>query len=163
MFPILPPPIEQDVEDRAEVWVPTGQFFSDYEPSSPLILALLSILVLLPHSHDEYASEETGRELRAGYAQSLAQCAIECIKIASEMESPPSPSSSQSAIHPHVPIELETSMALCVLSIYQYLQNGNVEKMRQLAEEAFDSSVKLSLHTISEDKTKFSEARRRVW
>ncbi|KAK7417717.1 hypothetical protein QQX98_004373 [Neonectria punicea] len=163
VFPTLPPPLEQDVQDRAEVWVPTGQFFSDYEPSSPLILALLSILVLLPHSQDEHASDETGRELRAEYAQSLAQCAVESIKIASEMESLPSPSSTRSSIHHCVPVELETPMALCVLSIYQYLHNGNVEKMRQLAEEAFDLSVNLSLHAIPEDETPFSEARRRTW
>ncbi|KAH7145383.1 hypothetical protein B0J13DRAFT_607094, partial [Dactylonectria estremocensis] len=113
VFPILPPPLAHHVEDRAEPWVPTGQFFSDYEPSSPLILALLSILVLLPHSHDGHASDETGRELRA--------------------------------------------------SLYQYLHHGNVTKMQQLAEEAFDFSVKLSLHVIPNDDTNFSEARRRTW
>ncbi|KAH6980647.1 hypothetical protein BKA56DRAFT_585822 [Ilyonectria sp. MPI-CAGE-AT-0026] len=162
-FPILPPPLEQDVEDRAEPWVPTGQFFSDYEPSSPLILALLSILVLLPHPHDDHSSDETGRELRAGYAQSLAQCAIESIRIASEIATPTSPSSLRSPVHPHVPLENETPMALCLLSMYQYLHHGNATKMRQLAEEAFDSSVKLSLHILPHDDTNFSEARRRTW
>ncbi|KAH7118334.1 hypothetical protein EDB81DRAFT_238988 [Dactylonectria macrodidyma] len=162
-FPILPPPLGQDVEDRAEPWVPTGQFFSDYEPSSPLILALLSILVLLPHSHDGHASDETGRELRAGYAQSLMQSAIESIRIASEIAIPASPSSLRSPVHPHVPLEVETPMALCLISIFQYLHHGNITKMRQLAEEAFDSSVKLSLHIIPHDDTSFSEARRRTW
>ncbi|KAH7146151.1 hypothetical protein EDB81DRAFT_485324 [Dactylonectria macrodidyma] len=162
-FPILPPPLEQDVEDRAEPWVPTGQFFSDYEPSSPLILALLSILVLLPHPHDYHSSDETGRELRAAYAQSLTQRAIESIKIASEIATPASPSSLRSPAHPHVPLEIETPMALCLISMYQYLHHGNATKMRQMAEEAFDSSVKLSLHIIPHDDTNFAEARRRTW
>ncbi|KAF7556532.1 hypothetical protein G7Z17_g1337 [Cylindrodendrum hubeiense] len=162
-FPILPPPPEQDVEDHAEPWVPTGQFFSDYEPSSPLILAMLSILVLLPHSNDENPSDETGQELRAGYAQSLAQCAIECIGIASGMDTPGLPSFSRPPVHPNVPIELETPMAFCVLSVYQYLHHGNIGKMIQMAEGAFDSSTRLSLHKQDRDDSPFSEARRRTW
>lgn len=162
-FPILPPPPEQDAEDCAEPWIPTGEFFSDYEPSSPLILALLSILILLPHSSDDSPSDEAGRELRAGYSQSLAQCAIECIGIASDMNTPSPTSFSRSFVHSHVPTELETPMAFCVLSIYQYLHHGNIGKMTQMAEEAFDSAVKLSLHNRQEDDSEFSEARRRTW
>ncbi|OIW34945.1 hypothetical protein CONLIGDRAFT_32006 [Coniochaeta ligniaria NRRL 30616] len=91
------------------------------------------------------------------------QCAIESIKIASEIAIPASPSSLRSPVHPHVPLEVETPMALCLISMYQYLHHGNATKMRQLAEEAFDSSVKLSLHIIPHDDTNFSEARRRTW
>ncbi|KAL5610880.1 hypothetical protein FOBRF1_006997 [Fusarium oxysporum] len=165
-FPILPPPLEELSEDAnhiSEPWAPNGQFFSDYEPTSPLVLALLSVLTLLPHANNEHDLAKDSRECRATFAQSLAQCALESIKIGATLNRPTCCSLSPSAFHPNVPAELEAPLAYCVLSLYQYLHRGEMTEMVHFANEAYDACVLLSLHQFAEENNVFMEAVRRTW
>lgn len=64
--------------------------------------------------------------------------------------------------HPGVPLELESIVALGILSVYEYSQRGNLKKMQKRAGQAFMSAMDMSLHSCTlEDE--FSEARRRAW
>lgn len=165
-FPILPPPLEdlpEDTDHISEPWAPNCQSFSDYEPTSPLILALLSVLTLLPHANNEHALEKDSRECRATFAQSLAQCALKSIEIGATPNQPTCCSLSPSAFHSNVPAELEAPLAYCVLSLYQYLHRGEMTEMVHFANEAYDACVRLSLHQFAEENTVFTEAVRRTW
>ncbi|KAK2469232.1 hypothetical protein H9L39_19213 [Fusarium oxysporum f. sp. albedinis] len=165
-FPILPPPVEDSPENTnhvSEPWAPKGQLFPDYEPSSPLILSLLSVLTLLPHANNEQALEKDSRECRATFAQALAQSAVEAIEIGAPPNQPTGSFLSPSAYHPNVPTKLEAPLAYCVLSLYQYLHRGDMAEMVHLANEAYDACVHLSLHQFNEDGSIFAEAVRRTW
>lgn len=149
---------------------------SDFEPSSPISLALLAILTLIPHPDDQ-APHDRSLLHRRNQAQAFAQSALESIEIESEIiESSTSPSKALNSrgrplqrerLHPHVPIELEPVQALDILSIYEYAQRGNIAKMRRRAGQALVTAMELSLHCEdSEDMQEDgpgAEARRRTW
>lgn len=172
-FPILPPPIklygvpELVRDDQPTVSDPNdNESFTDYQPSSPLILALLSILVLLPESDDHAVADHVSQELRIKFTQSLDECAMESIEIYSCRMRPKSTTTDvQQAhlkAHPNVPNELEVPLALCILSVREYLQRGNLPRMLELAERAVEVLMQLSMHQ-SEEEGPFSEAIRRAW
>ncbi|KAF4956404.1 hypothetical protein FSARC_11607 [Fusarium sarcochroum] len=157
-FPILPPPLNANLNETAQR-LPDGGISIEYRPSSPLILALLSILVLAkPPSKD---SEEQA-SLSAS-ACSFAQLAIESLRLSADGQSSVETSDGPSFVHPILPSEVETPLALCVLSQYQYLHCGNIVEMTELAERAFDLCISLSLQKIDQDDSVYSEARKRAW
>lgn len=175
-FPILPPPASIPTDrpiaiSGSEQTLPDA----DYEPSSPLSLAILSILSLIPHPDDRNPSGEDAVLLRRNYSECMAQSAFESINIETEV-----PASSMSPaqvlseapdvylrnpFHQHVPIEIESIIALSILSVYEYAQRGNIKRMRQRAGQAIMSAMDLCLHVEPEiDKAdEFTEARRRAW
>lgn len=158
-FPILPP------RPAAEGNTLSVDHSSDgvYEPSSPLILALLSLLVpsTASQSPDGLAPDATQP---IGLAYSFAQCAAEACDISSNMRVENSPSFIRSSAHPSMPVELEVPLAFCVLSLYQYLHCGNITEMTRFAEKALDSALGLSLHKERDESNTFSaEAKRRAW
>ncbi|KAL1836163.1 hypothetical protein VTK73DRAFT_5186 [Phialemonium thermophilum] len=59
-------------------------------------------------------------------------------------------------------MELESIIALDVLSIYEYAQRGNLKKMQSRSGQALISAMGLSIHMHSGDD-EYAEARRRVW
>lgn len=66
--------------------------------------------------------------------------------------------------HPLVPREVESILALCLLGQYEYLQNGNMEKMQSLTREAVESAMRLKLHIQpSSNQSIFDDARQRTW
>ena len=148
----------------------------DFEPSSPLSLAILAILTLIPHPDDQ-ASREQSLIYRRNEAQAFAQSALESIEIESELiESSTSPSKAlgsegtskqRTRFHPDVPSDLEPVQALDILSIYEYAQRGNTAKMRRRAGQALTTAMDASLHCESNENTEGSvgstEARRRTW
>lgn len=69
----------------------------------------------------------------------------------------------RAAFHPQAPVELESILALLVLSVYEYTQRGNLLKMRYRAGQALSIALDMSLHSLSDDYDEFSEARRRAW
>lgn len=109
---------------------------------------------------------------RRKYAQYLAQSVIECIEADSEIpdsatepqkaleESPDGPE--REPFHKGVPLELESIVALNLLSVYEYCQRGNVKKMRSRAVQALASAMALSLHCCTEEEEN-SEIKRRIW
>lgn len=169
-FPILPPP-ESPVRPDSPL---SGQS-SQFEPSSPISLALSAILALIPHPDDKDPKNGDSVLLRRKQAQLFAQLTLESIEIEAEiLASVTSPAEALSSdpssfrrehFHPRVPLELESILAFLVLSIYEYAQRGNLVKMRNRASQAHDAATRLSLHEDVEAACDpvYGEARRRAW
>ncbi|MCJ1301783.1 hypothetical protein MMC08_004584 [Hypocenomyce scalaris] len=178
-FPILPPPVSSPAVDRPLVGFANRRnsaadiMTDDYEPSSPISLAISAILALIPHPDDQDPSNPESVHFRREHAQSFAQSTMESIEIESELlDSSTSPSRALSGdspsfrrqpFHPKTPIEVESTLALLVLSIYEYAQRGNITKMRSRAGQALISAMNLGLHSRGNEEDDFSEARRRAW
>jgi hypothetical protein len=167
-FQILPPP-EVTLEVDAPAEGPT-----DFQPISPLAMALLAILSLVPHPDDAQPDSDESICLRRQEAHTFSQMAMESIETETELlESATSPSAaldhtrpsfSRERLHPCLPVELESVLAHVVLSIYEYAQRGNLAKMRNRASQAYDAAIRLCLHDISDlPIDECTEARRRAW
>lgn len=139
----------------------------DFEPSSPISLAISAILALIPHPCDECPSKTESVLYRRKNAQSFAESTMESIEIESEiMDSDSSPSRALSGspspcrrppFHPNVPIELESVQALCIMCIYEYTQRGNLNKMRSRAGQALVLAMDMSLHAQGDRDDQFAE------
>ncbi|OAP60358.1 hypothetical protein AYL99_05360 [Fonsecaea erecta] len=167
-FPILPPPVTPLQLDDPMI---ESKFF---EPASPLVMALMAILVLIPHPEDEFPDSDESVCLRRQRAHSFSQMAMESIEIETELlESTINPSEAldhrrpsveREKLHPYVLPELEGVLAHVLLSIYEYAQRGNLAKMRNRASQAYDAAIRLCLHDISDlVLDEYTEARRRAW
>ncbi|KAJ9144977.1 C6 zinc finger domain-containing protein [Pleurostoma richardsiae] len=172
-FPILPAPTGIPLDQPVPHFQNQADDFTEgFEPSSPISLAIAAVLALIPCPNDANHTSHEAVVFRRKYAQYLAQSAIESIEI--EAEIPESSVEPQKALsgtpdevlrqpfHHAAPIELETIIALDILSVYEYAQRGNLKKMQSRAGQALVSAMALSLHCCSEED-QFSEARRRVW
>ena len=179
-FPILPPPVSSPVLDRPSLRSrdQNPKDFErntsiDFEPSTTITLAISTILALVPHPDDEDPSNPESVLYRRQSAQSFAQSTYESIEIESDiLDSDSSPSraltSSSSTtqrrfFHPKLPIEIESIIALLILSMYEYGQRGNITKMRTRAGQALVSSMDMSLHSQGDIGGDFAEAKRRAW
>lgn len=132
-----------------------------YEPSSPLILALLSVLTLSPR-HDEPYPGQQDLDTRKAVASSLAQRARDAVDSLCKQTNTSSTSTWVSNFHPHVPQAFELPLSCCVLCIYQYLHCGNIAEMTFLAEKAFDLIAGLVSEAPSRSDA-YDEAARRTW
>lgn len=169
-LPILPPPERPLVPDD-----PMDECEDESMPSSPISLAVSTILSLIPSPQDPEPQSDVSVHLRRERAQLLAGMTLESIEIEAEiLASVTSPahalSSAPSAynrelFHPRTPLELESTLAFLLLSIYEYAQRGNLVKMRNRASQAYDAATRLSLHEDWEgaNDPMFGEARRRAW
>ena len=151
----------------------SSQKFPDFEPSSPLTLAISASLALIPHPDDPSPNSTESVLLRREQAQSFAQSAFESIEIESELpdsttqpgealSNDPTPIN-RSPFHAQNPLENESIIALLLLSTYEYAQRGNVAKMRNRAGQALNAALDLGLHAKGNEQTCFAEANRRVW
>lgn len=172
-FPILPAPSGMPMDQAVPHFQnDTDGFQDEYQPSTPISLAISAILALIPCANDNNHMNKESVVFRRRYAQYLAQCAVESIEIESEIpdssiEPPKALNESpddfpRQQFHPGVPLELESIIALDILSVYEYAQRGNLKKMQARAGQALVSAMSLSLHTCNGDHP-FAEARRRVW
>ncbi|KAH8425334.1 uncharacterized protein LDX57_003090 [Aspergillus melleus] len=110
---------------------------------------------------------------RRAYAHTFAQLANASIEADCELQASstdPSqalsgdrPTVDREPFHPRTPVELESVLALLVLSIYEYTQRGNLLKMRYRAGQALAIALDMSLHALGEEHDEFAEARRRAW
>lgn len=179
-FPVLPPPVSSPVVDRPsfrsrdEHRGDHGSNASNgFEPSSPITLAISTILALVPHPDDEDSANPESILYRRKSAQSFAESTVESIEIESEIldsDSSPSraltsssPTARRGHFHPNVPVEIESIIALLILSIYEYAQRGNISKMRTRAGQALISAMDMSLHSHGDNDGQFAEAKRRAW
>lgn len=143
-----------------------------YRPRSPLSLALSAILALIPHPNDPEPSSPASIFQRRTYAHTFAQLANTIVEAECDLEFPstdPSQALSNARdsvprerLHPRAPEDLETLLALLVLSVYEYSQRGNLLKMRYRAGQALSLALDKSLHAYM-DNDECGEARRRAW
>lgn len=165
-YPILPPPERLPVCNR-----PLSER-SPFRPSSPLSLAISAILALIPHPEVKQPSRSEYVKLRRDLAHSFAQSALEAVETDLELlDSSVDPSKALSdgapqyqrkEFHSKVPVCLEAVLALVVLSVYEYAQRGNINKMCNRAGQALTAAMSMSLHEMV-DEDEYSEARRRAW
>ncbi|EFX05807.1 nitrilase cyanide hydratase and apolipoprotein n-acyltransferase [Grosmannia clavigera kw1407] len=180
-FPILPPPVDVPV-DRPLAQYQNQMRDDEFEPSSPISLAISAILALIPCPDDMNHQDHESVLFRRKYAQYLAQSAIESIEIENEIpHSSVEPaqaleqateetanvhlgisSATRMPFHPGVPLNLESVIALDILSVYEYAQRGNIKKMQSRAGQALVAAMALGLHTTP-DGAEAVEAKRRVW
>lgn len=113
--------------------------------------------------------KESSFALRRSYAQLFAQSAL--VNLEKEIDdSGPSPNlrlggmrNSSSSFHPDLPIQLDPILSLVVLAIYEYVQRGNVSRMRARINQAVTTAMDMSLHALGESENESSEAQRRAW
>lgn len=174
-FPILPAPEYELTADQSVALLESESNRLE-EPSSAISLAISAILALVPCPEDTSPLDPESVAWRRKYAQFLAKSALESIESESERpESSVEPSKAlddgsdeemlRERFHPDVPLELESIIALDLLSVYEYAQRGNLNKMRTRANTALMTAMSLGLHRGSEveDGPGPSEVRRRVW
>ncbi|GKZ28855.1 hypothetical protein AbraIFM66950_001106 [Aspergillus brasiliensis] len=178
-FPILPPRVDPPTPDRpldcagSFTDSPSEQPILIYKPRSPLSLAVSAILALVPHPNDPEPSGPASVIRRRTFAHTYAQLANAAIESDCELHASstyPSdaltnerPLIDREPFHPQTPVELESLLALLVLSIYEYNQRGNLLKMRYRAGQALAIALDMSLHCLGEEFDEFAEARRRAW
>lgn len=176
-FPILPPRASPPGRDQplhcpVSCSNPAEEPLILYRPRSPLSLAISAVLVLIPHPDDPEPSSPASIIQRRTYAHTFAQLANSIIETECDLElssadpgralSSARPSVSRERLHPRTPEDLETLLALLILSVYEYSQRGNLLKMRYRAGQAMALALDKSLHAYM-DEDEYSEARRRAW
>jgi hypothetical protein len=176
-FPILPPRASPPCRDRPLQYPiscsnPSAEPLMMYRPRSPLSLAIAAVLALIPHPDDPEPSSPTSVLQRRTYAHTFAQLANSIIEAECDLElsstdprqalSRPRPSINRERLHSRVPEDLDSLLALLILSVYEYCQRGNLLKMRYRAGQALALALDKSLHAYVEEN-EFSEARRRAW
>ncbi|TGJ85960.1 hypothetical protein E0Z10_g2824 [Xylaria hypoxylon] len=169
-FPILPPPEQVPAPDQP-LALAENQSDGFQEPLSAISLAISAILALIPCPLDSNPSSEESIRWRRTYSQFLAKTSLESIENESERpESSVDPSKAlddsdeeifREQFHPRVPLELESIIALDLLSVYEYAQRGNLKKMRARSGAALVAAMSLLLHTRNDVEDEYSEARRR--
>ncbi|KFZ02808.1 hypothetical protein V502_11490 [Pseudogymnoascus sp. VKM F-4520 (FW-2644)] len=166
-FPALPPPIRSPV-DRP---VALGSLTGGYGPSTPLSLALSAMLALIPLPDDPDPKGESSTWNRRIQAHKFAQAAFEALDNETELVdsiinpkdalSNGSPRTYRAPFHQDLPLDLESNVALMVLSIYEYGQRGNIKKMLNRSGQSLMLALEAKLYSPIVDQ--FVEARRRVW
>lgn len=159
-FPALPDPKYSPLDHPIE-WLPaTFGEFPAYCPSNSLVLAILAIVVMIPMPGRAETNTST---VRRQFASAIAELAYD--SIAFEAQSLTENSRMvRNPVHPLMPREVESVLALCLLGQYEYLQNGNMDKMQHFTREAVERAMRLNLHIRSSgNQSIFEDARRRAW
>ena len=163
-------------EDRPTVIRPFGENSQaeksqiPHWPESSLALALSAMLVLIPVAEDQLPTTDTSLTLRRSYAQLFAQTALAAVEKEIDDLSPGLSAVSdtdscevRSSLHPRLPAQLEPILALVVLGVYEYIQRGNISRIRARVNQAITTAMDISLHSLDDTVTEFSEAQRRTW
>jgi len=173
-FPILPPPTLPLDPDRPTHWSSTKAFETlPYVSTSPLSLAISAILALITLRQDGQCDTAASASARRSLAQKFAQAALERIEEDAEylnfitVSDSGSPDQqhpiTREPFHPMTPVEIESTIALLVLSNYEHTQRGNLLMMATRAGQALITARSLFLHRLGLETDEFSEARRRAW
>jgi hypothetical protein len=171
VFPILPPPVCQIIADKP--LSEAESLTSDYRPYSPICLALSAILTLIPLLPGPVFTSPEAKAARRNQAHDYATSCLNSIDVETELiESMISPQDAlqkhfvehgRAQFHPGVPLNLESILALLVLSVYEYAQRGNMTKMRARAGQALVMALDMGLCDKEDEKERYAEARRRAW
>ncbi|KAL4975382.1 hypothetical protein BDW66DRAFT_167148 [Aspergillus desertorum] len=178
-FPILPPRVGPAYVDSPLDGIgsyaesPSEEPVIVYQSRSPLSLAISAILALIPHPNDPEPSSPSSVIRRRAFAHKFAQMANAAVESDCELHASPAnpfettlkdrPLIDRERLHPQTPVELESILALLLLTVYEYIQRGNLLKMRYRAGQALAIALDMSLHTLGEEYDEMAEARRRAW
>lgn len=160
-FPVLPDPKYRPLDHPIE-WLPTtfGELPA-YCPSNSLILAILATVVMIPMPGRAETNTST---VRRQFSGAIAGLAYDIIAFEAQLLILDNSGMIHNPVHPLVPHEVESVLALCLLGQYEYLQNGNMEKMQRFTREAVERAMRLNLHIQSSgNQSVFEDARRRAW
>lgn len=159
-FPALPDPQHNPVDHPLE-WHPmTLDDLPGHTPSNPLILAIFAIVVMIPMPGRAEAATPAMRRLFSG---TIADRAYESIAFEEQSTAECSPVA-RNPVYPLVPPEVESILALCLLGQYEYLHNGNMDKMQRVTREALENAVRLQLHLYTpRAQSSFDDACQRAW
>ncbi|KAL7955119.1 hypothetical protein V8C34DRAFT_316713 [Trichoderma compactum] len=143
--------------------------------SEQAILALSAVLALIPLSKETHCTSAACVSFRKALAQKFAQAALQRIDADSEyldfisnrqvgsMTAVEQLSISRDPLHPQTPVELESILALLLLSNYEHTERANLLKMTARASQALIIAKNMSLHRLGLENDTFSEAKRRAW
>lgn len=135
-----------------------------YSPSSPVILAILSILIHAPQLRGHHSYPEVTDEDNFERSTSLSRHALHAITSWEVIKASETHAFSASRFHLNVPGELERPLACCVLSLYHYLCRGDVEEMTSYVRKAFGFLREVSSNTTAlRLEMRFEESLRRAW
>ncbi|KAH8811026.1 hypothetical protein F5884DRAFT_668838 [Xylogone sp. PMI_703] len=178
-FPVLPPPEPHQIVDnvqsgsRRSADAIFNSIKPEFEPSSPLSLAISANLALIPHPDDPDPTSPESVLARRAQAHAFSQSALESIEIESELVNSTThpedalssgpPSITRKPFHPQVRLENESVIAFLLLSTYEYGQRGNINKMCTRAGQALVAAMGLGLHARGDAEDFFAESDRRVW
>lgn len=128
------------------------------------------MLTLIPVAKDQLPITDMSLTLRRSYAQLFAQTALaaaekEIDDLSPGLSAVPDTDMSEvrSSLHPRLPAQLEPILALVVLGVYEYIQRGNISRIRARVNQAITTAMDMSLHSLDDTVTEFSEAKRRAW
>lgn len=175
-FPLLPPPKRRSTPDCPIPW-PLAETKKALPNSSesPLSLALSAILALIPLPQEARCASPACVSFRKSLAQRFVQAALQRVDADSEFLDFISDLHVGSAavagkstvprdpLHPQAPVELESILALLLLSNYEHTERANLLKMTARASQALIIAKNMSLHRLGLENDNFSEARRRAW
>ncbi|KAI9037264.1 transcription factor domain-containing protein [Aspergillus affinis] len=171
-FPILPPPERLPVTSG-----PISKTPPSFEPSNPLGRAIAAIMVLIPHPNEKDPARPEYVKIRRDFAHCFAKSALDAIEIDYESKDPKDPKDpkdlkdpaaegvkafDREPFHPKLPVSLEGVVALAMLSVYEYAQQGHLDRMLHRSNQSLALALSMSLHEAL-DEDEFAEARRRVW
>ncbi len=170
-FPILPPAVTPIEIDNPTTWsnANTPLNLSD----SPLSLAISAVLALVPLPDQRQWDPAQSTSARKSLANSFAQAALHQIEVDYELINPSAANDwgavddrlalVRTAFHPQTPVDLESLLALLILSNYEYAHRGNALKMAVRTSQAIITAKTMSLHRLGSETDGFSESRRRAW
>lgn len=175
-FPILPPPKTRPTLDCPIQWpLSAAEKIIPHQSISPLSLALSAVLALIPLSQETRCTAAACVSFRKALAQKFSQAALQRIDADSEyldfisdrqigsMTAVEQLSISRDPLHPQTPVELESILALLLLSNYEHTERANLLKMTARASQALIIAKNMSLHRMGLENDTFSEAKRRAW
>ncbi|KAL6695507.1 hypothetical protein J3F84DRAFT_374555 [Trichoderma pleuroticola] len=175
-FPILPPPKTHPTVDCPIQWpLAAAETTIPHQSASPLGLALSAVLALIPLPQETHCTSAACVSFRKALAQKFAQAALQRIDADSEyldfisdrqvgsVTAVEQLSISRDPLHPQTPVELESILALLLLSNYEHTERANLLKMTARASQALIIAKNMSLHRMGLENDGVSEAKRRAW
>ncbi|CAG8937041.1 unnamed protein product [Penicillium salamii] len=175
-LPLLPPPETHLFPDNPQ-GIALKSFEPDesslpYWPESPLGLALMALLVLIPQPEDANPMRLARLEVRKSYANMFVQAALRGISDCSRsrgqfsedpISTPRLDEASRSVLHADLPSSLEPVLALLLLGAYESCQNSDRRQMRSWVYDALVLAMDLSLHIRDPMAPEEDPTKARVW
>jgi hypothetical protein len=164
----MPPPV-RPIIDKSVAYDPA----TAHIPAAPVGLALAAILALIPLPSDDDPRSDRSTIERRFRANKYATAAFEALDNESEMlDSMINPKEALSNgptpavrphFHPNIPLELETNITYLLLSVYEYVQRGNIKRMMNRGGQSLMLALDNQLYSNKHENGVYAEAHRRVW